>query len=570
MATQNLIQIKRSETTATPTSLANGELAWSGLSDALFIGNFGAVSQIGGLVIDSDTMSGANATNIASAESIKAYVDSVAGAGVSDLNDVSDVNAGSATGGHVLTWDATESKWVDADIAGGTGISSSYDQATDEHTISLDDTAVTDGAYGSASAVATFTVDAQGRLTAAGSTNIAISSGAVSGLATSATTDTTNASNITSGTLPSAQLPDLAVSDFGGAAIVIESEGIDSSDNDTSIPTSASVKDFVEGKGYSTTTGTVTSVSSGNGLTGGPITGSGSLAVQAANNTISVGAGGIAVIESNLSITESQISDLGSYLTAETNDLTSAVTWANVPDANITESSVTQHEAALSITASQISDDIALGTDTSGNYVATIAGTANEISVSGSGSETAAVTIGLPDDVTIGQDLTVTGNLVVQGTTTTIDTTQLLVEDNLIRLATNNSADTTDFGVYGVYNDGTDKYAGIVRDASDSGTFKLLEGITTEPTGTTVTGGTLAALDVGALSAGAITASSLSLTNDLAVTHGGTGKSSVTTNAVVYGQGTSALAEATGSAYDVLRLNASGVPEFGSLDGGDF
>jgi len=44
------------------------------------------------------------------------------------------------------------------------------------------------------------------------------------------------------------------------------------------------------------------------------------------------------------------------YLTAETNDLTAAVTWANVPDANITQSSVTQHQAALSITESQISD----------------------------------------------------------------------------------------------------------------------------------------------------------------------------------------------------------------------
>jgi hypothetical protein len=57
-----------------------------------------------------------------------------------------------------------------------------------------------------------------------------------------------------------------------------------------------------------------------------------------------------------LSITESQISDLQTYLTTETNDLSSAVTWANVPNANITESSVTQHQAALSITESQISD----------------------------------------------------------------------------------------------------------------------------------------------------------------------------------------------------------------------
>ena len=57
-----------------------------------------------------------------------------------------------------------------------------------------------------------------------------------------------------------------------------------------------------------------------------------------------------------LSITESQISDLQTYLTAEANDLSTAVTWANVPDANITQSSVTQHQAALSITESQISD----------------------------------------------------------------------------------------------------------------------------------------------------------------------------------------------------------------------
>ena len=50
--------------------------------------------------------------------------------------------------------------------------------------------------------------------------------------------------------------------------------------------------------------------------------------------------------------------DLSGYLTSftETNDLSTAVTWANVPNANITEGSVTQHQAALSVTESQISD----------------------------------------------------------------------------------------------------------------------------------------------------------------------------------------------------------------------
>lgn len=47
---------------------------------------------------------------------------------------------------------------------------------------------------------------------------------------------------------------------------------------------------------------------------------------------------------------------LDAKLESETNDLTAAVTWANVPDANITQSSVTQHQAALSITESQISN----------------------------------------------------------------------------------------------------------------------------------------------------------------------------------------------------------------------
>jgi len=54
----------------------------------------------------------------------------------------------------------------------------------------------------------------------------------------------------------------------------------------------------------------------------------------------------------------SQWTNDSGYLTSftETNDLSAAVTWANVPNANITQSSVTQHQAALSITESQISD----------------------------------------------------------------------------------------------------------------------------------------------------------------------------------------------------------------------
>lgn len=56
----------------------------------------------------------------------------------------------------------------------------------------------------------------------------------------------------------------------------------------------------------------------------------------------------------------SQWTNDAGYLTSftETNDLTSSVTWADVPDANITESSVTQHQAALSIGNSQLTSGI--------------------------------------------------------------------------------------------------------------------------------------------------------------------------------------------------------------------
>ena len=64
-------------------------------------------------------------------------------------------------------------------ILGGTGIGS-VGSATDTITLNLDDTAVTADSYGAADTVATFTVDAQGRLTAAADVSIDITASQVS------------------------------------------------------------------------------------------------------------------------------------------------------------------------------------------------------------------------------------------------------------------------------------------------------------------------------------------------------------------------------------------------------
>ena len=83
------------------------------------------------------------------------------------------------------------------------------------------------------------------------------------------------------------------------------------------------------------------------------------------------------------------------------------------------------------------------------------------------GESSGTVTIGLPDDVTIAGDLTVNGD------TVTVNTSTLSVEDPLIFMGNGNGADSVDLGFYGKYTDSGAKYAGLFRDASDSDKWKL-------------------------------------------------------------------------------------------------
>ena len=114
----------------------------------------------------------------------------------------------------------------------------------------------------------------------------------------------------------------------------------------------------------------------------------------------------------------------------------------------------------------------------------TFSGTANEVTVAESSGT---ITIGLPDDVTIA------GDLIVSGDTTTINTSTLSVEDPLIVMASgNNAADTVDIGFYGLYDTSGSQnlYAGLFRDANDSGKWKLFKDNQAVPGTTVDTSGT--------------------------------------------------------------------------------
>lgn len=86
--------------------------------------------------------------------------------------------------------------------------------------------------------------------------------------------------------------------------------------------------------------------------------------------------------------------------------------------------------------ASDANISINLATQTTGDYVSTIIGTANEVTVAPTSGSNAAVTIGLPDDVTISGNLQVNGNLNVQGTLNAVNTTEIDIADNTVRLNT--------------------------------------------------------------------------------------------------------------------------------------
>ena len=126
-------------------NIAAGTITFGSLAD-------GTITATG--FVDEDNMASDSATLIPTQQSVKAYVD--AQAHMTDVGIAGDSGTGAITDSETFT------------LTGGTGITSAVSGNAVTHT--LDNTAVTAGSYGSASAIPVITVDAQGRLTSVSTT----------------------------------------------------------------------------------------------------------------------------------------------------------------------------------------------------------------------------------------------------------------------------------------------------------------------------------------------------------------------------------------------------------------
>ena len=228
----------------------------------------------------------------------------------------------------------------------------------------------------------------------------------------------------------------------------------------------------------------------------------------------------------------------------------------------VTAATTATTSSTLTIGADAGSDDtVTVGTDT-----LNFAGTANEVETTVSNTT---ITIGLPNNVTIG------GNLRVSGTTTTVDSTTLSVADPLIILASgNNSSDAVDIGLYGLFDTSgsQDLYGGLFRDASDSGKWKLFKDNQAAPTTTVNTSGTgyaVATLVANLESSSAtITGGTITGITDLVVADGGTGASTFTSNGVLYGNGAGAIQATAAGADTYIMYSNSGTPAWNNVISG--
>ena len=135
------------------------------------------------------------------------------------------------------------------------------------------------------------------------------------------------------------------------------------------------------------------------------------------------------VLAWNSTNSEFEPTDVSTIAPTEVNDLSAAVTWANVPDANITASSVEQHISegtGVTITSGQIAIGQAVETTSDVTF--------NDAELTGTLKGPAVFTIDPSGHGDNTGEVVIAGDLTVQGTTTSVNSNEVNIGDAVILL----------------------------------------------------------------------------------------------------------------------------------------
>jgi hypothetical protein len=475
----SLIRIKRSGSGGSPGALAQGEMAYSFLGgtqsnggDRLYIGTG---TETGGIAANIEVIGGkyftsmldhvpgtltansalivdsSNKIDILNVDNITINGNAITstdtngnitldpnGTGNIDVNSHKIINLATPT----ATTDAATKKYVDDQFAGGsavlriaadsgttdsilsneivtftggTGLTSAV--TNNNITIDLDNTSVTAGSYGNTTAIATFTVDQQGRLTAAGTANVATNLSIAGDSGTDTVSLLVDTLTVTGGTgLTSAVTDNNITINLDNTAVTAGTYG-----TATAIPTIT-----IDAQGRITAAAANTIAIPSTQITD---------FAEAVQDTVG---GMLTGTQNGISVTYTDNGAGGGYLNFDVADPTITLS------GDVAGSATMTNLGNVTITTTIQANSVALGTDTTGDYVSSlVAGTG--VTLTNNSGESATPTIAIGQNVATTANvifsngeftgnLIVDGDLTISGTTTTLSATNLAISDNMIYL----------------------------------------------------------------------------------------------------------------------------------------
>ena len=309
-------------------------------------------------------------------------------------------------------------------------------------------------------------------------------------------------------------------------------------------------------------------VSSTLDVTGETTLASATISDLTAGRVVLAGTSGAVEDSANLTFDGSTLALTGAQTISSTLDVNGQTTLASVNVEDLTATRIT-----FSGTSGELEDSANL---TFASDTLTLAGTLDvtgeanidDININGAtiGSTTGAITID-PDTAGVGGTVTIAGNLTVQGTTTTVDSTTVTIDDPIFTLGGDTAPtvnDAKDKGIEFRWHDGSNAKLGFFGYDESTGKFTFIPDSTNT---SEVFSGSAGDVVFNDATLNDVTANSLTLTNDLAVEHGGTGTGSFTSKGILYGNGTGAVqvtaaagtSDATTS-NEILTVDAQGTP----------